>query len=867
MGRIKTSLIVTVFNEQNSIREFIKSVVRQTTPPNELIIVDGGSTDNTLSIISNFQFPPRLASGRPISKLKVKILEKKGNRSVGRNEAIKHATGKIILCSDSGNVLDKNWVKNITKPLKDDSIDVVAGYYKAKTTSVFQKCLAPYTLVMPDRVVPSEFLPATRSVAFKKSIWRKIRGFPEEYSHNEDYVFANRLKRARAKIVFAKDAIVYWAPRKNFSESFIMFFRFAYGDGEAGIIRDRVLLIFARYLFYIYLIVLAVLIKAQTLFFLIIILPLAYIMWAITKNYKYVADAQAFLILPVLQVVSDVAVILGTTLGVIKSLAKINFARVVFKNYPFLILLFIYAATMLSIVSVGTPNMNHPFVYQMDEWHQAQSVRTVFKYGSPNVAGSANGTMFNFFITGIFLVPFYLFGIIDPFAIKSSVDSIFEQERLFIILRITTLLWGILTLIVIHKISKLLKLNAILPVSLVIFTPVWLIISNFFKYDIALTFWIVLSLYYFLKYGILTNLRSFLLASFFAGIAFATKVSALPLLLLIPLSYFLFTPMFKKKILILLIGLSLFFFNAVFLGFPDIVFGGKNMNEYLYENIVVSSQALSQYNLGQSLLGLTFLHKLPAVFGRVFYLVSIISFLYILVLAGKNLIDKKTSEFKIKLFLILSFLIFSASFITLGVYISANRLTVFLPFMVIFVAMSFKDRGLIKHNFALKTIFALLLIVFFLVQIFESYLWVAAKIRPSPQEISSSWILKNVPERSKIGLENIPIYQFEPDFILKEYYLKQYYPKIETKYAYYIVDKSAHILPEYMVLSNVEYEKKYLKSSPKNDLVSRLAREGYERIAYFPLKVPFYDYFDKDFYYPSLGLFSYPDGISVYEKK
>lgn len=111
------SFITTIFNESGTIGRFLDSVYSQTKLPDEIIIVDGGSTDDTVSKIKDLRL--KIKEKKVIFKLFIK----KGNRSVGRNEAIKHATGDIIVCSDSGNILDKNWIKNITEPFhsKQDS--------------------------------------------------------------------------------------------------------------------------------------------------------------------------------------------------------------------------------------------------------------------------------------------------------------------------------------------------------------------------------------------------------------------------------------------------------------------------------------------------------------------------------------------------------------------------------------------------------------------------------------------------------------------------------------------------------------------------------------------------------------------------
>lgn len=309
----KISFITTIYNEEKSIEEYIQSLFNQTRKPDEIIMVDGGSSDNTGKIIK------ALRTKIKDSKIPFIFLTKKGNRSTGRNEAIKHARGNIIVCSDSGNVLDKNWIENITAPFQDSNreknIDVVAGFYKGIGKTVFQKCVIPYALVMPDRVDGRNFLPATRSVAFTKEIWQKTGGFDESLSHNEDYAFAKALRKAHATIVFAKDAIVYWKPRNNFKEAFVMMYRFAYGDAQALIWRPKVVLVFLRYFIVIVLLFLFLITKSYIILNILYVLLILYCIWATEKNYRYVKKWQAIYILPMLQFVADWAVLKGTLFG------------------------------------------------------------------------------------------------------------------------------------------------------------------------------------------------------------------------------------------------------------------------------------------------------------------------------------------------------------------------------------------------------------------------------------------------------------------------------------------------------------------------------------------------------------------------
>jgi glycosyltransferase involved in cell wall biosynthesis len=106
MGKI--TFIATVFNEEASIVQLLESLKKQTKKADEIIIVDAGSRDGTVSLINEF-----IQNNK---KQNVLLLKKKGNRSVGRNTAIKKARGDIIIASDAGCTLKCDWIEKITRP-------------------------------------------------------------------------------------------------------------------------------------------------------------------------------------------------------------------------------------------------------------------------------------------------------------------------------------------------------------------------------------------------------------------------------------------------------------------------------------------------------------------------------------------------------------------------------------------------------------------------------------------------------------------------------------------------------------------------------------------------------------------------------
>jgi glycosyltransferase involved in cell wall biosynthesis len=301
--KLKISLVATVLNEEKTITPLLDSITRQTLKPDEVIIVDGGSTDETKNILA--QWPEKL-----------KVLTKKGaNRAEGRNRGVKVAKGEIIAFTDAGCILDENWLKELVAPFADKRVDIVAGYYRAKAKSIFEKCVVPYALVMPDQVDSQTFLPASRSMAVRKSFFEQIGGFPKEYSDNEDYVFALKAKKQKAKIVFARQAIVNWLPRENLRGFWTMIFRFARGDAQARVRGLKVASIFVRYLIFIPLFLASFFFKEVRTLFLITFG--VYLSFSVLKNFRYVGHWQGLFWLPILQFVADGAVMLGTIEGIL----------------------------------------------------------------------------------------------------------------------------------------------------------------------------------------------------------------------------------------------------------------------------------------------------------------------------------------------------------------------------------------------------------------------------------------------------------------------------------------------------------------------------------------------------------------------
>ena len=533
-------------------------------------------------------------------------------------------------------------------------------------------------------------------------------------------------------------------------------------------------------------------------------------------------------------------------------------------NKVLVFLIIVYIIAMFSVISWGLPSETRPFTYNMDEWHQLAAVRALFEYGTPNVAGAAHGSIFQFFLSGIYLIPFAILGFVNPFAIQSSIDNPVMQERIFIIMRSNTLLFGVLSLITLAVITKkYFNTSSVLTVVLFLVTPIWLTLSTYFKYDIALVFWIILSILSLLHYAKYPALRNFILSAIPCALSFATKVSAAPILLIYIFSFFWFTPQFKKKYRHLVIGILVFSALFIAMGIPDLFFRWGDYVEYLSSNIITGPKQDNNYLLGRSNKWIYILTVLfPTIFGHAFYFLFFIAFIYWFFQIVKWVYLKKFFDHKNEIFLLFSLVMFLLSLIPLGLGSTGNRLLVLLPFLSL---LSTKFIINILKLSKYKVLLVVLIIIAVVLQLRESSVVIYTKYSRSALRKSSEWIIKNVPKGTVIGIENIPIYQTLPDIVLREYYLLQSNKYAKTNYLYNVINASSRKLPKFIVITNRYVDEKYLIKSPKKDLLKRLNKEGYRVVKEFMPDSDLYKLFYNDLNYYTSGLnFVLP--VTIYGK-
>lgn len=113
---MKVSIIVPSYNQEPYLRDAINSALSQTHPDIEIVVVDDGSTDNSLKIAKEYPIKVVSQTNRGLSS--------------ARNTGVMNSTGEYILPLDADDILEMHCVGKLLSVARETSADVVAPSIK-----------------------------------------------------------------------------------------------------------------------------------------------------------------------------------------------------------------------------------------------------------------------------------------------------------------------------------------------------------------------------------------------------------------------------------------------------------------------------------------------------------------------------------------------------------------------------------------------------------------------------------------------------------------------------------------------------------------------------------------------------------------
>tara|TARA_Y100000590_G_scaffold209902_1_gene237831 strand:+ start:970 stop:1932 length:963 start_codon:yes stop_codon:yes gene_type:complete len=238
---IKVSIAVPVFNEQGNLNSFVECLLSQTIQPEEIIFCDGGSTDETVSILRNYQkeFPT------------IKLVKREGLcRGSGRNSAIEASKNDFVALVDAGNLPEINWLELLVEEIvRSPEIEVVYGAVKPQQDNSITKSLSSFILGKRDH---DQLLDrSVASMLIKKEVWIKAGKFPESNDGSyivEDLRFLDNLEGIEPNSKTKKIAFTNWKLPYTYFAIYKRFYNLTLGANKNGYTKLLIQGIFRNYL-------------------------------------------------------------------------------------------------------------------------------------------------------------------------------------------------------------------------------------------------------------------------------------------------------------------------------------------------------------------------------------------------------------------------------------------------------------------------------------------------------------------------------------------------------------------------------------------------------------------------------------------
>ncbi|MGB7842222.1 MAG: glycosyltransferase [Salinimicrobium sp.] len=184
------SIIIPTFNRANSLPYAVKSVLEQTAPNWELVIVDDGSTDDTQKILKEYLGKERINYH----------FQENSGVSIARNKGVELSRGDYVIFLDSDDHFYPDLISNLNE-IKFENYDLIC-WQVSKIIDGKPSLWKPQKLEKIYNNIIASFLAG--SICYKKDLLLKVGGFDPEMNFGENYELGIRISNLpglRTKVI------------------------------------------------------------------------------------------------------------------------------------------------------------------------------------------------------------------------------------------------------------------------------------------------------------------------------------------------------------------------------------------------------------------------------------------------------------------------------------------------------------------------------------------------------------------------------------------------------------------------------------------------------------------------------------------
>lgn len=205
----KVSVILPVYNAEKYIKRSLLSLLNQTLTDIEIIVINDGSTDKSLSIIQSI-----LKQNLKYQNITKLISRENKGVAATRAEGINLANGDYIIQCDSDDWVEKNWLKLLYETASRDNADIVIcdyiDVYKTKQHCTLQECF-PSIKENIESLLTSKISNMNWDKLIRKSIITKNNiNYVQNINMGEDFLFTLQSFFYAKKISHIPKALYYY---------------------------------------------------------------------------------------------------------------------------------------------------------------------------------------------------------------------------------------------------------------------------------------------------------------------------------------------------------------------------------------------------------------------------------------------------------------------------------------------------------------------------------------------------------------------------------------------------------------------------------------------------------------------------------